>query len=272
MGGAEHTVLHLLYARFFTKVLHKLGYVQCNEPFAVLKHQGTILGEDNFKMSKSRGNVVNPDTLVEMYGADTARMYVMFMGPLEDSKPWQSQNIVGVHRFLGRVWGLVEQTQGEFFEDQESGEVKLKHHSTVKKVTHDIENLRYNTAIAALMEFVNVLYSSSFCVENIKTLLILLAPFAPHITEELWGKLGQKGSVHRQQWSEYNEKYVVQTQNTIPVFINGKVRAQIDVVEDVSEDKLKEQALAQSNIKKYTQGKEIKNIIIKNNEFINIVI
>ena len=272
MGGAEHTVLHLLYARFFTKVLHKLGYVKRNEPFATLRHQGIILGEDNFKMSKSRGNVVNPDTIVDMYGADTARMYVMFMGPLEDSKAWQPQNIVGVHRFLGRVWGLVEQTHNEFFQNDESGEVKLKHHYTVKKVTEDIENLRYNTAIAALMEFVNVLYSSSFCVDNIKTLLVLLAPFAPHITEELWEKLGEKSSVHRQQWSSYNEKYVVSTNKTIPVFVNGKVRAQIDVAVDISEDALKQQALAQDNIKKYVAKKEIKNIIIKNNEFINIVI
>jgi len=270
MGGAEHTVLHLMYARFFTKVLQKLGYIGFGEPFATLRHQGMILGEDNFKMSKSRGNVVNPDELVEAYGADTARVYVMFMGPLEDMKPWNSQNVSGAHRFLGRVWGLVEQLQKG--EGEPTKEVLRKQHATIKKVTEDIQKLGYNTAIAALMEYVNTLYANPYGKAQIETLLTLLAPFAPHITEELWIQLGNKGSVHAQQWPAYDEALLVSDTVTIPVQVNGKVRAQLEVPVSISEEELKEKALAEENVQKYLAGDEPKKVIVIPGKMVSVVV
>jgi len=268
MGGAEHAVLHLLYARFFTKVLQKLGYISFGEPFAKLRHQGIVLGEDNFKMSKSRGNVVNPDELVEAYGADTARLYVMFMGPLEDMKPWNSQNISGVHRFLGRVWGLVEGLK----EGEPSKEALRKQHATIKKVTEDIQTLSYNTAIAALMEYVNTLYANPYGKAQVETLLALLAPFAPHITEELWAALGNSTSIHAQPWPTHEEALLVSDTMTIPVQVNGKVRAQLEVATNITEDDLKAAALAHENVQKYVEGKEPKAVIVIPNKLVSVVV
>jgi leucyl-tRNA synthetase len=288
MGGAEHTVLHLMYARFFTKVLQKLGYISFGEPFAKLRHQGMILGEDNFKMSKSRGNVVNPDELVEAYGADTARLYVMFMGPLEDMKPWNSKNISGAHRFLGRVWGLVEQLQkgeGEVHpvRDREgsqrepvsngtSTEVLRKQHATIKKVTEDIQELGYNTAIAALMEYVNTLYTNPYGKAQVETLVVLLAPFAPHIAEELWEIIGNEGSVHGQEWPSYDEAFLVSDTVTIPVQVNGRVRAQLEVPVSMSEEELKEKALAEENVQKYLEGNNPKKVIVIPGKMVSVVV
>lgn len=272
MGGAEHTVLHLLYARFFTKVLNKLGYIDFTEPFKKLRHQGTILGEDNLKMSKSRGNIINPDDIASMYGADTARMFVMFMGPLEDAKPWNSQNIMGVNRFLGRVWGIVQKTQEKSFLREQSKEILYKRHYTTKKVTQDIEALRYNTAISSLMEMLNEMYKYSFSIEDVKIFLLLLSPFAPHITEELWEKLGEKNSIHAQTWPKYKEEFTTQQTIEIPVFINGKTRATIEIDVEASEEQIKQKALEQENIKKHIQGKEIQKTIIKDNKFVNFIV
>ena len=271
MGGAEHTVLHLLYARFFTKVLQKIGFVDFSEPFSTLRHQGIILGEDNNKMSKSKGNVVNPDTLIEAYGADTARMYIMFLGALEDMKPWNSENIVGIHRFLGRVWGIVDKyIQNENKEASE--EVVRAQHRTIKKVREDIENLHYNTAISALMEYLNILYKNNHSKEQIKTLLILLAPFAPHITEELWEATGEKQSIHKQEFPEYNEKLIQSDIINIVVQVNGQLRANLEISTDSTEEQIKETALQIENVKKHTQNKQIKKTIIVKNKLINFVV
>lgn len=274
MGGAEHTVLHLMYARFFTKVLQKLGYISFGEPFAKLRHQGIILGEDNFKMSKSRGNVVNPDELVEAYGADTARVYVMFMGPLEDMKPWNSQNIAGAHRFLGRVWGLAEESLkfNSLKPEKVGADVLRKQHQTIKKVTEDIQTLGYNTAIAALMEYVNTLYAQSHGKAQVETLLVLLAPFAPHITEELWEILGNKGSIHEQEWPAYDETLLISDTMVIPVQVNGKVRAQLEVASSSTQEELEAAALANENVQKYLGGKEPKKVMVIPNKLVSVVI
>lgn len=277
VGGAEHAVMHLLYARFFTKVLYDLGYVDFDEPFSKLRHQGVILAEDGTKMSKSKGNVVNPDEEIDRYGADTVRMFQMFLGPLEDSKPWDSKNLIGVRRFLERVWRLQEKADEESEETNQEDISRLRT-ETEHKVRQDIENLKFNTAISQLMIFVNSLQQKKkiplSCYED---LLKMLAPFAPHITEELWyqiGKWNKKGSVHCSKWPPTHKIVVkdhISINDKIAIQINGKVRAEIEVEKDTSEDEVFEM-IPQHIMDKWVGDKEIKKKIYVPCKIFNIVV
>lgn len=265
MGGAEHTVLHLMYARFFTKVLQKLGYINFAEPFLKLRHQGTILAEDGRKMSKSLGNVVNPDDAVKEFGADAVRMYEMFVGPLADMKPWNTQNIMGVKRFLDRVWRVDPK--------EKTGKNVLRIlHATIKKVGEDIESLNLNTAISQLMICVNTIEKEGVSKEDFVTFLKILAPLAPHITEELNERFGNKESIHTASWPVYDKEFLKEDMVRIVLQVNGKLRDIINVEFDISEEKLKVLVLENEKVKKWLEGKEPKNIIFVPQRLINIVI
>ena len=291
IGGAEHTVLHLLYSRFFTKALHKYKYIDFDEPFKKLRHQGIVLAENGRKMSKSLGNVINPDEIVEKYGADTLRLYEMFMGPLEDSKNWNTSSIIGLKRFLERVWRLREKISN-FSRFAGSGEArqfpisnknpnsksqnsKLDSllHKTIKKVTEDIENIRFNTAISAMMVLINEMekekniLNSQFLILN-----SLLAPFAPHLAEEIWSNLGHETSIFLEKWPKYDPELVREEEKTIVIQVNGKLRDQIQVSVGASEEEVKKMALESKKIIKYTKGKKIKKIIFVKDRLINFVV
>ncbi|MDO9230909.1 MAG: leucine--tRNA ligase [bacterium] len=269
VGGAEHSVLHLLYARFFTKVLHNLGYLNFDEPFLKLRHQGTILAEDGTKMSKSKGNVVNPDDVVKEFGADALRIFEMFMGPLEDMKPWQTKGIVGVYRFLEKTWKM--QTR---INDQETGDSKLNNliHKTIKKVGKDIEEMRFNTAISALMILANEMEKQEkIQITNYQLLITLLSPFAPHLAEELWEKLGHSESIFKEEWPTYDPEMIKDEEIELIIQINGKVRDKIIVSADISEDEAKTIVLEREKVKSYILGREIRKIIFVKGRLINIV-
>ncbi|HOW60825.1 MAG TPA: leucine--tRNA ligase [Candidatus Moranbacteria bacterium] len=270
VGGAEHSVLHLLYARFFTKVLHNLGYVNFDEPFLKLRHQGIILAEDSRKMSKSFGNVINPDKVVDEYGADALRMFEMFMGPLEAMKPWNTKGIIGIVRFLEKVWNLQSKISDQNIADNN---VQILLNKTIKKVTEDIENFRFNTAISQMMILVNAMEKEKVLMASeYKLFLTVLSPFAPHITEELWSQLGNKESIFKEKWPEADEKYLKEEEIEMVVQVNGKLRDKIFVAPDVTEDEAKETALEREKIKSFIEGKEIKKIIFVAGRLINIVI
>jgi leucyl-tRNA synthetase len=280
VGGTEHAVLHLLYARFWHKVLFDLGYLSKPEPFQRLVNQGIILGEDNQKMSKSRGNIVNPDNVIDQYGADAFRCYEMFMGPLEQMKPWSMRGVEGVARFLARVWRLL-------MTDNQAGEwelsAKLKEvdpdkaqqkitHATIKKVTQDIESLSFNTAISQMMIFVNAFTNAeTIPISAMRTFLILLNPFAPHLASELWERLGSSGDIAGQSWPSYDEKFLVEDEVEIVVQINGKVRDRMKMSILASEDEVKAAALANPKIKELIAGKTIVKVVVVPKKLINIV-
>lgn len=273
IGGAEHAVLHLLYARFWHKFLYDIGEVPTKEPFKRLFHQGMILGENGEKMSKSRGNVVNPDDIIMNYGVDALRLYEMFMGPLEASLPWSNSGLDGALRFLNRVERIfTDEFEGHIVEEN-NGELDFIFHSTVKKVTEDFDALKFNTAIAQMMIFVNEVYKAKtiyrpYLVDFIK----LLAPIAPHLCEELYERLGYKGGISFAAWPTYEEKYLVKNTVQVAVQVNGKLRATLDVERDLSNDKLQTLALANENIIRNINGKEIKKIIVVPNKIVNIVV
>jgi leucyl-tRNA synthetase len=285
VGGTEHAVLHLLYARFWHKVLFDLRHLSKPEPFQRLVNQGIILGEDNQKMSKSRGNIVNPDEVIDEYGADAFRCYEMFMGPLEQMKPWSMRGVEGVSRFLARVWRLMmdENQAGEWelsprIQDIASDKSQLKLvHATIKKVTEDIESLSFNTAISQMMVFVNGFTNvERIPVAAMRMLLVLLNPFAPHLTSELWEKLGAKfriepSEITRQPWPSYDEALLVEAEVEIAVQINGKMRARLKVATDANEETLKVAALALPKIAEAIAGKEIRKVVIVPNRLVNIV-
>ena len=276
VGGAEHVVLHLLYSRFFTKVLHKLGHIEFDEPFLKMRHQGIILAPDGRKMSKSWGNVINPNDVVAEYGADALRMFEMFMGPLEDMKPWNTKGIVGVARFLERVWNLYKKAElmdcGGDCKDVPEGMPQLLH-KTMKKVTEDIEGLHFNTAISQMMIFVNfVMQFNKMPRGAAEAFLILLAPFAPHMAEELWANLGHEESIFKSDWPKYSEAMVKDETIQMPVQINGKVRAILTVSADISEDEAKNLAKSDSAILKWLAGQEPKKVIFVKGKLVNIVI
>ncbi|MFA5997717.1 MAG: class I tRNA ligase family protein [Candidatus Paceibacterota bacterium] len=269
MGGAEHTVLHLMYARFFTKVLKKLGYINFDEPFAKLRHQGMILAEDGRKMSKSLGNVINPNTIIEEFGADTLRLHEMFLGPLEDMKAWNSTTIVGPRRFLERVWKLTEKVSADG--DEKATDASL--HKTIKKVGDDIEKFGFNTAISSLMILVNDLEKAEKISRNtFETLLILLAPFAPHLTEELWHEIGNTESVHLAQWPIYDASKCVESETTVAIQVNGKLRDTMVVTTGTSDDEIIRLGLDLPNIQKWVLGKEIKKTIVVKGKLLSIVV
>jgi len=273
IGGAEHTVLHLLYARFFTKALKKMGWVDFPEPFLRLRHQGIILGPDGQKMSKSRGNVVDPDEQVKKYGADSVRMYLCFMGPYNQGGPWNPSGIVGIYRFLNRVWDLFRnipaKSQGEDLQKE-----KRILHQTIKKVTADIEKLRFNTAISSLMVLVNKLSVNSRQSDpkTLKTLLLLLAPLAPHIAEELWFQLGEKNSIHCQKWPQHDPSLAKEDKIQFIVQINGRVRDRFDAASGISREKATELTFERKKVKNWLLGKAVKKVVFVPNKLINIVV
>lgn len=278
IGGAEHAVLHLLYSRFWHKFLYDLGYVSTKEPFQKLVNQGMILGEDGQKMSKSRGNVINPDKVVTDYGADSMRLYEMFMGPLESIKPWSMQGVEGVHRFLQRAWRtIVDEDSGELVEqikEAEADEATLRLlNQTIKKVGDDIETFGFNTAISAMMIFVNHLNKQAvkpkFVVEQF---VLILAPFAPHIAEELWQKLGHTDTLAYEPWPEYDRELVKEKEIELAVQVNGKIKDRIVVAADSDEERIKQKALACEKVKKALAGKEPKKIIVIKSRLVNIVV
>ncbi len=277
VGGAEHAVLHLLYARFWHKVLFDLGYVSTKEPFIKLRHQGIILGEDSRKMSKSRGNVVNPDEVVREYGADAMRLFEMFMGPLEEMKPWSTRGVEGVFRFLNRVWRLYVTEEGALDsavkEMPVSPELELIFHTTVKKAGEDIECLHFNTAISQMMILVNELTKSDVRPRQIlEPLVLLVAPFAPHLAEELWSKLGHKESLAHEPWPVYDESKLQKKTVEVVVQVNGKLRAKMTVALDTPEETLKKLALAESNVQAHLDGKQVVKEIIVKNRLVNFVV
>ncbi|HVT74260.1 MAG TPA: leucine--tRNA ligase [Lacunisphaera sp.] len=278
VGGAEHAVLHLLYARFWHKVLFDLGVVREREPFKRLFHQGIILGEDGQKMSKSRGNVVNPDDIIRAYGADTLRLYLMFLGPLEAMKPWNPKGIEGVHRFLKKVWrecldaeGAVNPRIGSA--GTMSAEADRLLHETIKKVGDDIEGLRFNTAISQMMILVNALQKEpQLPLAVVQDLLRLLAPFAPHLAEELWARLGGSGTIMAAGWPSFDAAKLVSHVITVVLQVNGKHRGDIQVDRGIAEDELVRLALAHPKVAPHTEGKTIKRTIYIKGRLLNLLI
>jgi leucyl-tRNA synthetase len=306
VGGTEHAVLHLLYARFWHKVLFDLGYVSTAEPFFKLVNQGLILGEDGQKMSKSRGNVVNPDDVLAEYGADAFRLYEMFMGPLQDTKPWSTKNVEGVYRFLGRVWRLfVDEKAETAFEQAEttaenaaqrqelldlilldgsitdvtatSAQLKTLH-ACIKKVTEDLDGMRFNTAISAMMVFVNEAMTwQNKPVSVMKSFLQLLAPFAPHLAEELWARLHstfglKQTSLPYAPWPKFDPALLVESEIELPVQVNGKFRDTIRV--PVAADNATIEAVAKTSekVNQFIAGKSIKKVIIVPKRMVNLIV
>ena len=277
VGGAEHAVLHLLYSRFWHKALFDLGYVSTKEPFRKLVNQGIILGEDGQKMSKSRGNVVNPDDVIDRYGADAMRLYEMFMGPLEQSKAWSMQGAEGVYRFLGKVWRLFVQEGGASAPDIREGEPDADEqrlaHELIGKVTQDLDRMAFNTAISAFMIFVNnVQKRTAKSKKMLETFLVLLSPFAPHIAEELWEKLGHRDGISRETWPVFDPKFVKKDEVELAVQVNGRLRARITVPAGASEAQIKEASLKDEKVAAEVGGKTPDKVIVVPGRLVNIVV
>ena len=276
VGGAEHAVLHLLYARFWHKFLYDLGVVPTKEPFQKLVNQGMILGSNHEKMSKSKGNVVNPDDIVEQYGADTLRLYEMFMGPLDASIPWSEEGLGGAYKFINRVWNLLID-ENDNLRDRvttiNNHDLDKIYNETVKKVTEDYEAMHFNIAISQLMVFVNNAYKAdSLPLEYVEGLVKLLSPVVPHITEELWSKLGHVGSIAYAKWPTYDESKLVEDVVEIVVQINGKVRQHLQVSKDASREELQALALNDERIKQELADKEVKKVIAVPGKLVSIVV
>lgn len=271
VGGAEHTVLHLLYSRFFTKVLHRYGYIDFDEPFMKLCHQGMILGEDGEKMSKSRGNVINPDEVIRAYGADTLRVYEMFMGPFEAMKPWNTKGIEGAYRFLQKVWRLYE--EGNVVDQNSSESIERLLHKTIKKVTDDIENFRFNTAISAMMVLANEMMKEKQISKNsLEKLVLILSPFAPHLCEEVWEGLGNDSTLAYEKWPTFDESLTVDTTFELVLAVNGKKRSSAEVSKDISSEEAIEIALKDESIKRNIEGKQVIKKIYVPGKLVNIVV
>jgi leucyl-tRNA synthetase len=264
IGGAEHNTMHLLYSRFFTKALYDLGYVSFNEPFVARRNHGIILGPDGQKMSKSRGNVVDPDQQVEQFGADTVRMYLAFMAPYDQGGPWDPKGIHGVYRFLNRVWNLA----GALKDSTDNPKAVAY---AIKKIGSDLDTLRFNTAVSGLMKTLNEV-ERSITKEDFENFLKILAPLAPHISEELWHQLGHTDSIHQQAWPEYDPGLLVEEMYELPIQINGKVRDIIAVASEASEEQIQEQALASQTVQKYLTDKKIQKILIIPRKMVSIVV
>ncbi|MBZ4221822.1 leucine--tRNA ligase [Bacillus wiedmannii] len=273
IGGAEHAVLHLLYARFWHKVLYDIGVVPTKEPFQQLFNQGMILGENNEKMSKSKGNVVNPDDIVASHGADTLRLYEMFMGPLDASIAWSENGLDGARRFLDRVWRLFVQDNGELSEkitDAPNKELEKAYHQTVKKVTEDYAELRFNTAISQMMVFINDAYKAeTLPKEYVEGFVKMIAPVAPHIGEELWSKLGYNETITYASWPTFDESKLVEDEVEIVVQIMGKVRAKLTMSKDASKDEMEKLAL--EAIQDQIEGKTVRKVIVVPGKLVNVV-
>jgi leucyl-tRNA synthetase len=274
VGGSEHATGHLLYSRFWTKFLYDIGVISWDEPFKKLVNQGMIGGEDGQKMSKRWGNVVNPDDVCAQYGADTLRLYEMFLGPLTDSKPWNTQGIEGVSRFLGKFWRLFHDNDDFLLSQEEPTKDELKIlHKTIKKVSHDIDNMSFNTSVSAFMVATNELGALKCNKRSVlEPLVIILAPFAPHITEELWALLGHTNSVHTSEWPVHNEEYLVENSFSYPVSINGKTRTSMEFALDTDRGLMEKEILANDIVQKWLEGKSPKKVIIVPGRIVNIVV
>lgn len=276
VGGAEHAVLHLLYARFWHKVLYDLGYVPTPEPFMKLVNQGMILGSNHEKMSKSKGNVVNPDDIVEQYGADTLRLYEMFMGPLTESVPWDTKGLHGAYKWINRVWRLM-MDDNNHLRDRVSnfndGKLTRIYNQTVKKVTEDFERMHFNTAISQLMVFVNEAYKvDDLPVEYMEGLIKMISPVIPHVAEELWSQFHVSDTISYQPWPTYDPKALEESTVEMIVQVNGKVRARIEMPKDADQETAQAKALANEHVQKFMDGKEIKKVIVVPNHIVNIVV
>ncbi|WP_125766643.1 leucine--tRNA ligase [Lapidilactobacillus wuchangensis] len=276
IGGAEHAVLHLLYARFWHKFLYDLGVVPTPEPFQKLFNQGMILGDNHEKMSKSKGNVVNPDEVVEQYGADTLRLYEMFMGPLDASISWSEEGLAGSRRFLDRVWRLFIDDDDKLRDritTVDDGKLDRIYNQTVKKVTEDFEHLHFNTGISQLMVFINEAYKvDALPVQYVEGFVQMLAPIAPHMMEEIWEKLGHDESLTYAAWPTYDESKLVEETAEIIVQVNGKLRAKLQVAKDISKDDLEKLALANDHVTEFTDGKQIVKVIVIPGKIVNVVV
>jgi leucyl-tRNA synthetase len=296
VGGVEHAVLHLLYARFWHKVLYDLGLVNTPEPFQRLVNQGMILGEDNQKMSKSRGNVINPDDIVRDYGADSMRVYEMFMGPLEVTKPWLTAGLVGVSRFLEKIWAIGEKVAGKEGNgkwemgngstgDSQSGvPLPTSHfllptsltkllHQTIKKVTHDTASLNFNTAISQMMIYANELAKLPEVPRPLwEPLVLMLSAYAPHLGEELWERLGHKESVSASPWPVWDEDLCVEREVTIVVQVNGKIRDRFTAAPETGKEELEQRALGLPGVLKWMEGKKVQKVIAVPGKLVNIVV
>lgn len=279
VGGAEHTTLHLLYARFFTKVLYDAGYIDFDEPFLMLRHPGIVLGEDGSKMSKRLGNVIDPLSVASEYGADALRTYELFMGPFNKMKAWSTSGVRGIRRFLDRVWKIYD--NGLYENSEYNSEVDARLHKTIKKVTEDTQSFDFNTAISAMMEFINFVEdNNSITLDQYKKFLQLLAPYAPFLTEEIWQKVNNNNedtfdeskSIHYSVWPEYDESKIVESMVTIGVQVNGTVRSELTVRADESLEVVKEKVLSDPKIQKWIEGKIIKDIIYKPGKIVNIIV
>jgi leucyl-tRNA synthetase len=287
VGGAEHAVMHLLYARFWTKVMADAGLVPFREPFAVLKNQGQLMGPDGKRMSKSRGNVITPDSMAETFGADALRIYEMFMAPFEQDIAWSTEGINGARRFVNRVWNLYAETWEQ--NNQSQRDENLKHvddpqlerllNKTIRRVTERIEGFRFNTMVSTLMEFVNSLsdrqregtwYTAEYALA-LETLLVLLAPAVPHITEELWQLTGHSGSVHQQSWPTFDSDLAVEDMSQVPVTVDGKVREVLSIPVDASEAEAQEQAIAEAHVQQFLEGREVAKVVYVPGKILNIV-
>ena len=282
IGGIEHAILHLLYSRFITKFLYDIGVIDFDEPFRNLFTQGMII-KDGAKMSKSKGNVVSPDKLIQSYGADTVRLYTLFIGPPEKDAEWSDRGVEGAYRFLGRVWRLVEKCQGirvSGCQDAAAKDnLKKKIHQTIKKVTEDLEGgFHFNTAISSIMELINETYDvidkcdAQVLKEAAETVVTLLSPFVPHIAEEMWLRLGKENSIFRSKWPAYDKAAIVERIVTIVIQVNGKVRSKIDLPFDIKEDELKKSVLSDTRVKNWVGGNIIKDFIVVPKKLVNIVI
>jgi leucyl-tRNA synthetase len=277
VGGAEHAVLHLLYARFWHKVLYDIGVVETKEPFQKLVNQGMILGTNNEKMSKSRGNVINPDDIVNEFGADTLRMYEMFMGPLEATKPWNTQGVEGIHRFLSRIWRLYIGEDGmlnpKITDADGSDAFRRVWHRTIKKVSEDIEALRFNTAISQLMIFINEAYKADVLPKKaMENFVQMLSPIAPHIAEELWQRLGHEGTITYVPWPTYDEAWTVDDEVEIVLQVNGKIVDRIMIAADTEQADMEKIAVENEKVKNAVAGKTIRKVIAVKGKLVNIVV
>ncbi len=290
VGGAEHATMHLLYARFITMVLHDLNHIQFEEPFTSLRHQGVIKGPDGQKMSKSLGNVVNPEEYLEKYGSDVFRCYLMFGFDYEMGGPWDDSGIASMDKYLNRVWRLFENCQWVFTEGNNittfgEAEQKLNRvlHETIKRATEDTERFHFNTAIARLMELTNELYryigdkpreeqNATFLKEVLEKFNIMLATFAPHLGEELWERTGHEYSVFNQQWPQYDAKVLETDTVEYVVQVNGKVRSRLTIDRNADRAAVEAQALADPRVQKFVDGKQVVKVIVVPNKLVNIVV
>jgi len=278
IGGQEHAVLHLLYSRFWHHVLYDLGLVSTKEPFKKLYNQGMILGDDGTKMSKSRGNVINPEEIMDEYGSDSMRLYEMFMGPLNKSKPWSTKGLQGCYRFVNKLWSIIVDENGNLSSkivdsDEENKDTLFLHHQTIKKLGEDIENLHFNTAVSQLMIYCNHLQKCSTVSKKlIEELVIILSPFVPHLSEEFWSLLGHSETITYQPWPQFDEGLIQLDEVTIAIQVNGKLRANINIAKDSDEKDVISEAMTLENVEKFTsEGNVVKTIYVPN-RLLNFVV